>query len=66
MFKYYYCYRAGWHRVQLLKLLASLDLHVLAFDYRGMYNNIYIIVYRNLTLSDTFDTLRPSDPDYFV
>jgi len=51
--------------VQLLKLLASLDFHVLAFDYRGMYNNIYI-EYRILTLSDTFDTLRPSDPDYFV
>ncbi|CAC5363899.1 ABHD12 [Mytilus coruscus] len=27
--------RGGWHRVQLLKLLASLDFHVVAFDYRG-------------------------------
>ena len=30
-------FRAGWHRVQLLKLLASLGYHVIAIDYRGMY-----------------------------
>ncbi|KAK3093611.1 hypothetical protein FSP39_018069 [Pinctada imbricata] len=27
--------RAGWHRVQLLKLLASMGYHVIAIDYRG-------------------------------
>ncbi|XP_060069074.1 lysophosphatidylserine lipase ABHD12-like [Ylistrum balloti] len=27
--------RAGWHRVQLYKLLVAMDFHVIAFDYRG-------------------------------
>ena len=28
-------FRAGWHRVGLYKLLAKMDFHVIAVDYRG-------------------------------
>jgi len=27
--------RAGWHRVQLYKLLVAMDFHVITMDYRG-------------------------------
>jgi len=29
------CFRAGWHRVGLYKVLSSMDFHVIAVDYRG-------------------------------
>ncbi|XP_033735747.1 lysophosphatidylserine lipase ABHD12-like [Pecten maximus] len=32
--------RAGWHRVQLYKLLVSMDFHVIAFDYRGWADSV--------------------------
>ncbi|OWF53751.1 monoacylglycerol lipase ABHD12-like [Mizuhopecten yessoensis] len=32
--------RAGWHRVQLYKLLVSLEFHVIAFDYRGWADSV--------------------------
>jgi hypothetical protein len=32
-------YRAGWHRVQLYKVLANMDYHVIAVDYRGKYDS---------------------------
>ena len=28
-------FRAGWHRVQMYKLLAGMDFHVVTIDYRG-------------------------------
>lgn len=32
--------RAGWHRVQLYKLLVSMGFHVIAFDYRGWADSV--------------------------
>ena len=46
-------YRAGWHRIQLYKLLSKAGFHVLTFDYRGnMF--CHVILFYLLSKCNTF------------
>ena len=56
-------FRAGWHRVGLYKLLAKMDFHVIAVDYRGNVQDFVLKLLAQTLFSDKNVTTNNANPN---